>query len=114
MKTPAIVSAQEWEAARQQLLVREKELTRARDQLAAERRRHPWTAVEREYQFDGPAGRVRLLDLFVCYRYAKVLSFATHFFESRRIGILTGPNTLGTHLFPDSFQTIPDELHSLR
>ncbi len=64
MKTPAIVSAEEWEAARQQLLVREKELTRARDQLAAERRRHPWTPVEREYQFDGPAGRVRLLDLF--------------------------------------------------
>jgi predicted dithiol-disulfide oxidoreductase (DUF899 family) len=64
MKTPAIVSAEEWEAARQQLLVREKELTRTRDQLAAERRRHPWTAVEREYQFDGPAGRVWLLDLF--------------------------------------------------
>ena len=41
------VSAQQWEAARQQLLVKEKELTRARDALAAERRRMPWLAVRR-------------------------------------------------------------------
>ncbi|HZW79095.1 MAG TPA: DUF899 family protein, partial [Candidatus Deferrimicrobiaceae bacterium] len=43
--TPSIVSAQEWEAARQQLLVKEKALTRSRDALAAERRRMPWQAV---------------------------------------------------------------------
>ena len=42
MKTPPIVSPQEWEAAREQLLVKEKDLTRARDALAAERRRMPW------------------------------------------------------------------------
>src|SRR5580658_3556707 len=42
MKTPPIVSQQEWEAARQQLLVKEKALTRSRDALAAERRRMPW------------------------------------------------------------------------
>src|ERR1044071_4775890 len=42
IKTPSIVSAEEWEAARQQLLVKEKALTRARDALAAERRRMPW------------------------------------------------------------------------
>src|SRR6266487_3800737 len=48
MKTPPIVSAQEWEAARQQLLVKEKALTRARDALAAERRRMPWLAAEEE------------------------------------------------------------------
>ena len=42
MKTPSIVSPQEWEAARQQLLVKEKALTRSRDALAAERRRMPW------------------------------------------------------------------------
>ena len=42
MNTPPIVSPQEWEAAREQLLVKEKELTRARDALAAERRRMPW------------------------------------------------------------------------
>jgi predicted dithiol-disulfide oxidoreductase (DUF899 family) len=45
--TPPIVSAQDWEAAHQQLLVKEKELTRARDALVAERRRMPWLAVER-------------------------------------------------------------------
>ena len=64
MKTPRIVSAQEWEAARQEMLVREKEHTRARDALAAQRRRMPWLAVEKSYEFDGPDGRVGLLDLF--------------------------------------------------
>src|ERR1700736_1117937 len=64
MKTPPIVSPQEWESARQELLVKEKELTRARDALAAERRRMPWLAVEKEYQFDGPQGKASLLDLF--------------------------------------------------
>ena len=64
MKTPPIVAPQEWEAARQQLLVKEKELTRARDALAAERRRMPWLAVEKEYEFDGPKGKASLLDLF--------------------------------------------------
>src|SRR5437763_6097831 len=64
MNRPKIVSAQEWEAARQQLLVKEKELTRARDALAAERRRMPWLALEKEYEFDGPKGKASLLDLF--------------------------------------------------
>jgi predicted dithiol-disulfide oxidoreductase (DUF899 family) len=52
MNTPPVVSPAEWEAARQQLLVKEKELTRARDALAAERRRLPWQAVEKDYEFD--------------------------------------------------------------
>jgi predicted dithiol-disulfide oxidoreductase (DUF899 family) len=64
MKTRPIVSLDEWEAARQKLLVREKEVTRARDALAAERRRMPWTLVEQQYEFEGPDGKVRLLDLF--------------------------------------------------
>ena len=64
MNTPPIVSAQDWEAARQQLLVKEKELTRARDALAAERRRMPWQAVDKNYEFDGPTGTASLLDLF--------------------------------------------------
>ena len=64
MKTPPIVTPQEWEAARQQLLVKEKELTRARDALAAERRRMPWLPVEKDYEFDGPKGKASLLDLF--------------------------------------------------
>src|SRR5207253_5709624 len=61
---PRIVSPEEWEATRQQLLVKEKELTRARDALAAERRRMPWVAVEKKYEFEGPDGKVSLLDLF--------------------------------------------------
>ena len=62
--TPAIVSPQEWEIARRELLVKEKALTRARDALAAERRRMPWVAVEKEYEFDAPQGKASLLDLF--------------------------------------------------
>jgi predicted dithiol-disulfide oxidoreductase (DUF899 family) len=64
MQTPPIVSAQEWEAALREMLVKEKELTRARDALAAMRRRMPWTPVEKQYVFDGPEGRASLLDLF--------------------------------------------------
>jgi predicted dithiol-disulfide oxidoreductase (DUF899 family) len=64
MKTPPIVPLEEWEAARQELLVKEKALTRARDALAAERRRMPWLAVEKPYEFEGPNGRGNLLDLF--------------------------------------------------
>ncbi|WP_410598803.1 DUF899 domain-containing protein [Amycolatopsis sp. lyj-90] len=58
------VTPAEWEEARLRLLVKEKELTRARDALAAERRRMPWVAVEKPYEFDGPSGKVTLLDLF--------------------------------------------------
>src|SRR3954462_10345938 len=64
MKTPPIVSAQEWDAARQEMLVKEKEHTRARDALAAQRRRMPWMAVAKDYEFEGPQGTVGLLDLF--------------------------------------------------
>ncbi|HKU69166.1 MAG TPA: DUF899 domain-containing protein [Candidatus Baltobacteraceae bacterium] len=64
MKRPAIVSPEQWEAARQELLVKEKAHTRARDALAAQRRRMPWAAVEKPYEFDGPNGKVSLLDLF--------------------------------------------------
>jgi predicted dithiol-disulfide oxidoreductase (DUF899 family) len=64
MNMPPIVSQDEWEAAREKLLVKEKELTRARDALAAERRRMPRVLVEKEYRFDGPGGAASLLDLF--------------------------------------------------
>ena len=64
MKTPPIVSPPEWEIARRQLLVKEKDLTRARDALAAERRRMPWLAVDKAYAFDGPTGTVSLAGLF--------------------------------------------------
>ena len=64
MDTPQIVSPQEWESARQELLLKEKALTRARDGLAAERRRMPWLAVDKEYEFDGPEGKASLVELF--------------------------------------------------
>ena len=66
MKNPPIVTQTEWEAARQQLLVKEKELTRARDALAAERRRMPWLEVDKDYAFEGPEGTVSLAGLFAC------------------------------------------------
>lgn len=78
MKLPPIVSPQEWDAARQELLVKEKALTRARDALAAERRRMPRMAVDREYEFEGPGGPARLLDLFAGRRQLIVYRF---FFE---------------------------------
>jgi len=61
---PKIVSQEEWLAARESLMTKEKELTHQRDALAADRRRMPWMAVEKEYEFDGPKGRLSLLDLF--------------------------------------------------
>src|SRR5829696_9207932 len=64
MSTPTIVSPQEWEAARLKMRAKEKQLMRARDALAAERRRMPWQAIEQEYRFEGPDGPASLLDLF--------------------------------------------------
>jgi predicted dithiol-disulfide oxidoreductase (DUF899 family) len=64
MKMPPVVSPQQWDAAREELLVKEKELVRARDALAAERRRMPRVEVEKDYRFEGPDGTVSLLDLF--------------------------------------------------
>jgi predicted dithiol-disulfide oxidoreductase (DUF899 family) len=86
MKTPPIVSAQEWLAAREALLVKEKELTRARDAMAAARRRMPWQAVVKEYRFEGPersgdeapgrgSGPASLLDLFAGRRQLIVYRF---------------------------------------
>src|ERR1700729_1300743 len=64
VNTPPVVSQEEWEAAREQLLLKEKAFTRSRDALAAARRRMPWMAVDKKYAFDGPRGKVTLLDLF--------------------------------------------------
>ena len=75
MNLPPVVSPQEWEAARLDLLTEEKALTRAKDALAAKRRRMPRMAVEKDYRFEGPDGEVGLLELFegrrqlVLYRF---------------------------------------------
>jgi predicted dithiol-disulfide oxidoreductase (DUF899 family) len=61
---PPIVSPEAWAKARQEMLVKEKAHTKARDALAAERRRMPWMAIEKAYAFEGPRGKMSLLDLF--------------------------------------------------
>ena len=64
MSHPPIVSREEWQRARDQLLVKEKAATRARDALAAERRRLPMFQIEKNYVFDGPEGKASLLRSF--------------------------------------------------
>jgi predicted dithiol-disulfide oxidoreductase (DUF899 family) len=64
MSHPPIVTVKEWESALERLRAKEKELTRAHDALAAERRRLPWVRVEKDYVFQGPDGKARLVDLF--------------------------------------------------
>jgi predicted dithiol-disulfide oxidoreductase (DUF899 family) len=64
MNLPPVVSEAEWQAAWEALLAREKDATRARDVLAAERRRLPRVRIEKDYTFDGPEGEVTLPDLF--------------------------------------------------
>ena len=63
-RLPNVASQAEWLASAKKLLVKEKQLTRERDQLAAERRRLPMVKIDKPYAFEGPAGKVSLLDLF--------------------------------------------------
>src|SRR5438132_520357 len=64
MNLPPVVSAEDWQAAREALLAKEKDATRARDALAAERRRLPMVRIEKDYAFAGPDGKAGLVDLF--------------------------------------------------
>jgi predicted dithiol-disulfide oxidoreductase (DUF899 family) len=64
MENHPVVSSAEWIEARQQLLAREKEFTRLRDQLSQQRRDLPWERVDKEYTFEGPSGTVTLAELF--------------------------------------------------
>jgi predicted dithiol-disulfide oxidoreductase (DUF899 family) len=64
IKHPKVVSREEWLASRKELLTKEKEFTRLRDQLSAERRKLPWVKVDKNYVFDGPGGKETLSDLF--------------------------------------------------
>jgi predicted dithiol-disulfide oxidoreductase (DUF899 family) len=61
---PRVVSRDEWLVARKELLAKEKESTRARDALAADRRQLPAVELDKEYVFEGPDGKARLVDLF--------------------------------------------------
>jgi len=64
MQPHRVVSREEWIEARKAHLAHEKEYTRARDRLSAERRALPWVRVDKAYWFDGPNGQVTLADLF--------------------------------------------------
>jgi predicted dithiol-disulfide oxidoreductase (DUF899 family) len=72
---PRIVSETEWRTAHEKLLAKEKQLTRALDALAAERRRQPMVRIEKAYVFDGPRGKVSLPDLFQGRRQLIVYHF---------------------------------------
>jgi predicted dithiol-disulfide oxidoreductase (DUF899 family) len=75
MNLPQVVSPEEWEAARRELLAKEKAATRARDALAAERRRQPMVEFDAGYVFEGPGGKANLLDLFERRRQLIVYHF---------------------------------------
>src|SRR6266849_2767315 len=75
MDRPRVVSQSEWIAARRELLTREKEATRQRDALSAERRKLPMVKVEKQYAFEGPNGRTNLRDLFEGRRQLIVYHF---------------------------------------
>ena len=75
MTLPKIATRDEWLAARKELLAKEKELTRQRDALNTERRNLPMVEVTTDYVFDGPMGRVRLIDLFEGRRQLIVYHF---------------------------------------
>jgi len=75
MQQPTIVSRSEWNAARKRLLVKEKELSRQRDALSAERRKLPMVPIEKDYLFEGPNGRRTLADLFEGRRQLIVYHF---------------------------------------
>src|SRR5580658_2031421 len=63
-KQHAVVSHDEWVEARKDFLKKEKEFTRQRDEISRLRRALPWEKVEKNYEFDGPAGKISLADLF--------------------------------------------------
>lgn len=75
---PRVVSHEEWVAARTELLAREKEFTRLRDALSADRRRLPMVEITRDYVFEGPQGKVGLADLFHGHRQLIVGHFMFH------------------------------------
>src|SRR5688572_29168827 len=75
MNLPKVVTPDEWQAAHEELLAKEKEATRARDALAAERRRQPMVEFDKDFAFEGPDGQVSLLDLFEGRRQLIVYHF---------------------------------------
>lgn len=64
MQPHTVVNREDWYTARRELLVKEKEFTRLRDELSAQRRQLPWEKVHSDYVFDAASGKESLSDLF--------------------------------------------------
>ncbi len=73
-----IVSREQWVVARKDLLTREKELTKLRDEVSRHRRELPWVKIDKEYAFDGPDGRETLADLFAGRSQLIIYHFMFH------------------------------------
>ena len=84
-----VVGRQEWQAARDELLQREKEHTRMADELARQRRELPWVAIEKEYRFDADDGTRTLAELFD--GRAQLLVY--HFMFGSRVAVKRQPGT---------------------
>src|SRR5690349_16291880 len=78
MSLPRIATREEWLAARTALLAAEKELTGRRDELSRQRRELPMVEITKDYIFEGPAGSVRLIDLFEGRRQLIIYHFMFH------------------------------------
>jgi predicted dithiol-disulfide oxidoreductase (DUF899 family) len=105
MKTARIVTPQEWQDEWQRLVVKEKEMTRARDALAAERRRMPWVSVNKPYTFEGPERTMNLLDLFDGRRqlivYRAFFDPGVHGQPEGTAGVEHGRACVGCSMFAD-------------
>ena len=97
MNLPPVVLATEWGAAHDALLIKEKEATRARDALAAERRRLPMVRIDHDYVFEGSGGSVSLLDLFEGRRQLILY----HFMFAPGVGGWPAAGCLGCSMFVD-------------
>jgi predicted dithiol-disulfide oxidoreductase (DUF899 family) len=107
MEMPQIVSATEWQAARDRLLVEEKKHTRADDALAAQRRRLPIVRIDQDYAFEGPDGTRSLLELFEGRR--QLLLY--HFMFAPGVGGWPDAGCVGCSMNVDQF-TNPAHLHA--
>lgn len=96
---PKVVGRPEWQKARDELLVKEKAATHVRDALAAERRRLPMVRIDKQYTFDGPAGKVSLLDLFEGRR--QLLLY--HFMFAPSVGGWPDAGCVGCSMVTDQF-----------
>ncbi len=96
---PKIVDQAEWQKARDALLVKEKAATRARSARAAERRRLPMVRIDKKYLFDGPKGKMSLLDLFEGRR--QLLLY--HFMFAPPVGGWPDAGCVGCSMVADQF-----------